>query len=312
MANLKQQIGLFLVAVMISPVASAALKFSYNTTNYPLNPNGYASFGDAPGDDLIGSPVNYHYRGSGIDQDVIGTPAIYNNRSVEARLQESGEIEVRVYTEYAGAQSYEPYKYGDLFFDTSWDLDGTLNNHLLNDDRYNGQWQYVVHMDDRWRGDQNETWTGEDAFVYSIDYNTDDPRVSTAGGRPGPAQEWRISDVDQDPLTLLQDSISNDPQKGASWSVYGAEDVDYLAYHFNLQEIGLPFEEGDLPFGDTNFQLAFHWTMSCGNDVSEGILDFTVRKPPEDIQAPEPASLALFAIGLVGVARLRRRQLARA
>jgi hypothetical protein len=47
--------------------------------------------------------------------------------------------------------------------------------------------------------------------------------------------------------------------------------------------------------------FAMHWTMSCGNDVLDGVTRETVK-------VPEPGTLALFGTGLLGLALVRRRR----
>ena len=47
--------------------------------------------------------------------------------------------------------------------------------------------------------------------------------------------------------------------------------------------------------------VAMHWTMSCGNDVIDGITRSTVK-------VPEPGTLALLGSGLFGLGLVRRRR----
>jgi len=52
----------------------------------------------------------------------------------------------------------------------------------------------------------------------------------------------------------------------------------------------------------SQFTLDAHWTMSCGNDNINGNVDIQTQTA----KVPEPTILALFGIGLLGMATIRR------
>lgn len=162
----------------------------------------------------------------------------------------------------------------------------------------------------------NQTVNGEDwEYVIQLAGQTTGAFNDPAGS--GTTQLYRISDggeVEGGSIRGSQEAIYHDesfngdntnPLGAGSWNIFdsnnnGIEDSLSItmalagAYQGLLDEAATNASNNGVPIEEA---LGFHWTMSCGNDVIEGVLP-----------APIPAAVWLFGSGLLGLVGIARRR----
>ncbi len=301
MVNFTRKLAALLVMASLSPMASASLSWSSV---------GSTSFTDEYWGDHSPNSQN---------RDVFGGSP-YNVYSIDTTLDSAtGDLTVQVNTDFGGQQT-GGIQYGDLFFDTQWEPYEDSSGLYKYDSWTTGtDWSYVVHIDDTndplangpdyngsatiyeittWN-DENGYLSGEDGPLKLSSYRAD--------GRTQDKAEWAVTGDESDGLDDLLATAAWGWGEDECGDPCDYETDDYMVFSFNLSELrDMGVIQEDETTGD--FQLAFHWTMSCGNDVIEGVLDFHVEEdtPPGGI--PEPASFSLLGIGLIGITAYRRRR----
>jgi hypothetical protein len=188
----------------------------------------------------------------------------------------SGNLSVRIYTPFVtilGTSAAENVGLGDLFISTNgWQPFGTSPYY---DDTWanSKQWEYALKFD-------SYPTSGASGGMHLFSVNENGIVLSwidNPGGTYREGQEVRYNPVGGDATGLT-----------GTWSITGGADP-YL-------EFTVPLSYGPLQ-GVNDF--GFHWTMTCGNDVIEG----------EASAVPEPASIILFATGLLAIAYLVKNQI---
>ena len=171
------------------------------------------------------------------------------------------------------------YTAGDVFIDIDGDAqfgdvhDRTTRGNKLVQNNYG--YDYVMDVD----------WDTGKYKVYSLDsesYTVTAGETDNQGSNP-----WQyIAELSDDVLVDVG-RISGDVLTDEEVDEYFTGGDHYTAEGFDLGFLG----------NDQEFW--FHWTMSCGNDnlMGQGVTN-----------VPEPSTIALFGLGLLGLGAIRRKQ----
>ena len=221
---------------------------------------------------------NAYWGGNGHGHgDVIGA-AMYDVSG--AHVSVAGNIlTIRIATKFAGHAGADTWAapngigYGDVFLASAWTPFG-LDAHHSNDNASNGtRWSYGLNLDNRWNNN------GGNFTLYELNGAINASNILNAQAFMTCAlgTQCHYRDGQATAVKTASSTVRNTGLSG-KWTV--ERDSGLL---FSIDIGGTALVRYD--------EMALHWGETCQNDVIEGVTD-----------VPEPAGIALFALGLLGVA----------
>lgn len=218
--------------------------------------------------------------------DVISAASQINKFDIDNMIVDIdtlGNVSVTVTTDYNPSDqdiASLGTQFGDLFISTDgWSPYGT-SPYIYDTALTTGtDWEFVFDTNTG-----NFYRTSDGAFLLSQDFHGDRPDSWYRKNQLVQINPDALDELVADPITMGTFELGTDSVGNNVLTYYG----------FNLTDMGLNLTQAH--------ELAFRWTMTCGNDAIEGGLTWQ--------PVPEPGTMMLFGLGLLGLGVAGRRTLA--
>ena len=256
-------------------VLCLTLSMTHNVSAAPVTimDNYYGATGNGNGD-IVG---NSNFEVSSLEVERIGTNLFVTINT--AFVNHQGSFTAN--TDGASQGSGLGIGLGDLFLTAdAWTPDGNAGNHYVTDDASNGtNWTYGFSLDDRWNATDQSVNDGKLYELTSMDNDINsflsDDFISASPSSYRAGQEISVDTSS----AMVLDTLNT-----GTWEIN--QGANTLSFMFDVSGTDLA----------TSDNIAFHWGMTCGNDVIEGNASLV----------PAPFAIWMIGVGLIGLARFKK------